>query len=116
MQWRREVRERDEVVELPQLRGRVQGLLATSSAGRWLAGRPGLSALVSLGRGGIWGRGLLLGLLRPERGGAGDNVEQPPHVRDGELLRVVLCARWRFAGGLVTPVDGGCLFFAHWPS
>jgi hypothetical protein len=96
MQWRREVREREEVVELPQLRGRVYGLLAT--------GRPGIGGLVDLGRGSI-------GFLRAERRGAGDNVEQPPHVRNGEVLCVVLCARRQFAGALVTAVGGGGRFF-----
>ena len=91
MQRRREVREGEEVVKLPQLRRRVHGLLtAASAAGRRLPGRLGLG---SLGRGccRIGGSGLLVGLLRAKFGGAGDNVEQPPHVRDGELLRVVLC-------------------------
>lgn len=87
------MREREEVVILPQLRRRVHGLIAASAAaGRRLPGRPGLGGL---SRGRIRGRGLLLGLLRPERGGAGDNVEQPPDVRDGELLRVVLCTTAR---------------------
>jgi hypothetical protein len=77
------VREREEVVELPQLRGRVHGLLATAPTGR-----PGIGGLVGLGRGGgIGGRGF----LRSERSGTGHNVEQPPHVRNGELLCVVLC-------------------------
>ena len=96
MQRRCEVREREEVVKLLQLRRRVHGLLA--AAGRRLTGRPGFGRL---GGGRIGRRGLRLGLLRPERGGAGDDVEQPPHVRDGELLRVVLCARRR-GGGSVT--------------
>lgn len=87
MQRRGEVRKREEVVILPQLRRRVHGLLAATAGGRRLPGRPGLGGL---GHCRIRGRGLLLGLFRPERGGAGDDVEQPPHVRDGELLRVVL--------------------------
>lgn len=94
MQRRREVREREEVVKLRQLRRRVHGLLtaSASASGRRLTGRPGLGRL-GRGRGSIWGSGLLLRLLRPECGGARDDVEQPAHVRDGELLRVVLCAR-----------------------
>uniref|UniRef100_A0A0A9E5W5 Uncharacterized protein n=1 Tax=Arundo donax TaxID=35708 RepID=A0A0A9E5W5_ARUDO len=104
MQRRREVREREEVVELPQLRRRVHWLLSASAAGRRLAGRPGLGGLVGLGRGLIGGRGLLLGLPRPERGGAGDDVEQPPHMRDGEVLRVVL-----FDDGEVAGLQGGDL-------
>ena len=77
-----------EVVELRQLRRRVHGLLA--AAGHGSGGRPGL---VGLGDriGGGRGRSLRLGLLDSERGGARDDVEQPPDVRDGELLRVVLC-------------------------
>jgi hypothetical protein len=82
------VGEGEEVVELPQLRRRVHGLLA-GAGDHARAGRPGL---VGLGgrTGGRW-RWLLLGLPDPERCGARDNVEQPPDVRDGELLRVLLC-------------------------
>jgi hypothetical protein len=98
VQRRREVREGEEIVELLQLRRRVHGLLA--AAGRRLTGR-GRPGFGGLGRG-IRRIGLRLGLLRPEHGGAGDDVEQPPHVRDGELLRVVLCARRRGGGGSVT--------------
>lgn len=93
------MREREEIVELPQLRRRVHELL--TAAGRRLTGRPGLGGL---GRGRIGGRRLLLGLLRAERAGAGDDVEQPPHVRDGELLRVVL-----FDDAEVAWLEGGDL-------
>ena len=93
LERRREVREREEVVKLPQLRRRVHWLLTASSgsaAGRRLPGGLGLGGLGRCRRR-IGGSGLLVGLLRAKFGGAGDNVEQPPHVRDGELLRVVLC-------------------------
>lgn len=80
--------EGEEVVELPQLGRRVHGLLAAAAAaGDHGAGRAWLGGLGGRIGG---GRGLLLGLLDPERGGAGDDVEQPAHVRDGELLRVLL--------------------------
>jgi hypothetical protein len=81
---RREVGEGEEVVELPQLRRRVHGLLAAAASGHG-AGRPGLGGRIG------GGRRLLLGLPDPERGGARDDVEQPTDVRDGELLCVLLC-------------------------
>lgn len=98
------MREGEEVVKLPQLRRRVHGLLpASSAAGRRLTGRPGLGGL-GRGRGSIGGSGLLLWLLRPECGGAGDDVDQPAHMRDGELLRVVL-----FDDAEVARLEGGDL-------
>lgn len=81
------MREGEEVVELPQLRRRVHGLLAAAAGGR-----PRIGDLVGFGdRGsGRIGGGLLLGFLDPESGGARDDIEEPPDVRDGELLRVLL--------------------------
>lgn len=109
MEGRGEVGEGEELVELSQLRRRVHRLLSSTASGANAAaaagGRPGGLGGVGRRRRGRWrwriGRrrrcGLLLGrtLPRPERGGAGDDVEQPPHVRHGELLRVALCrAPW----------------------
>lgn len=94
--------EGEEVVELPQLGRRVHWLLA--AAGDHGAGRPGLIGGLGGRICGGRGRGLLLGLLDPERSGAGDDVEQPADVRDGELLRVLL-----FDDAEVAGLQGGDL-------
>lgn len=90
--------EREEVVELPQLGRWVHGLLAAAAAGDHGAGRAGLVGRFGGRICGGRGRGLLLGLLDPERGGAGDDVEQPADVRDGQLLRVLLFDDAEMAG------------------
>lgn len=103
MDGRCEVGEGEEVVELPQLWRRADGRHVVRLRYRWRA----LAAVAAMGSGGGGRRrggrrrgAAVLGRLVPggafpglgERGGAGDDVQQPADVRHRLLLRrVLLC-------------------------
>lgn len=111
---RGEMREGEEVVELPQLGRRADGGHVVRL--RYRRRRGGLAAdgAMGPGRGGrrrgtaVLGRPVLGGAVPGlgERGGAGEDVQQPAHVRLRLLRRRVLLCRQAVGNGIKLELTG----------